>query len=140
MKIRERLEKLVLRKGEVEAQLSDPRTLQNSALIQKLTRELSQVRPIVEKYAEYQRSEEDRKALDSASDPDPEIQQMIYEEKAMLDQKLHQIQLEMEDLFLKGSEPDASRDVIMEIRAGTGGEEAALFVGVLMRMYEPSST
>ncbi len=136
MRIRERLEKLVLRKGEVEAQLSDPITLQNSNLVQKLNRELSQIRPIVEKFSEYQQSEADRKALDSASDPDPEIEKMIREEKEMLDQKLAALQIEMEDLFLKGSEPDASRDVILEIRAGTGGEEAALFVGVLLRMYE----
>ena len=136
MKIRERLEKLVLKKGEMEAQLSDPVTLQNSSLVQKLTRELSQMRPIIEKYAEYQHSETHRRALDASSDSDPEMQRMIQDEKEMLDQTLQKLQIEMEDLFLKGSEPDASRDVIMEIRAGTGGEEAALFVGVLYRMYE----
>ncbi len=136
VKIRERLEKLVLRKGEVEAQLSDPVTLQNSTLVQKLTRELSSIRPIIKKFAEYKMSEAHRHALDSASDSDPEMEKMIREEKEALDQKLGSLQLEMEDLFLKGSEPDASRDVIMEIRAGTGGEEAALFVGVLVRMYE----
>jgi peptide chain release factor 1 len=136
MKIRERLEKLVLRKSEVEALLSDPETLQNSAKVQKLTRELAQLRPLLEKYVEYKKEAADRKALDSDSDADPEIQKMVFEEKRELDEKLARLQIEMEDLLLKGSEPDAARDVIMEIRAGTGGEEAALFVGDLYRMYE----
>ena len=136
MKIRERLEKLVFRKSEVEALLSDPETLQNSAKVQKLTRELAQLRPLLEKYAEYKKEAADRKALESDTDSDPEIQKMVFEEKRELDEKLARLQIEMEDLLLKGSEPDASRDVIMEIRAGTGGEEAALFVGDLYRMYE----
>ncbi len=136
MKIRERLEKMVLRKGEVEALLSDPETLQKSSQVQKLTRELAQLRPLLEKYAEYAKYDVDRKALENSSDADPEIQQMIFDEKRELDKKLFDLQIEMEDMLLKGSEPDAARDVIMEIRAGTGGEEAALFVGVLFRMYE----
>ena len=136
MKIRERLEKMVLRKGEVEALLSDPETLQKSSQVQKLTRELAQLRPLLEKFSEYSQYDKDRKALENSSDADPEIQQMIFEEKRKLDEKLHALQIEMEDMLLKGSEPDASRDVIIEIRAGTGGDEAALFVGVLFRMYE----
>lgn len=136
MKIRERLEKMVLRKGEVEALLSDPATLQQSAQVQKLTRELAQLRPLLEKYEDYKKLDSDRKALETDSDADPEMKQMIFEEKRELDEKLKQIQAEMEELLLKGSEPDAARDVIMEIRAGTGGEEAALFVGNLFRMYE----
>ena len=127
---------MVLRKGEVEALLSDPETLQKSSQVQKLTRELAQLRPLLEKYAEYSKYGTDRKALENSSDADPEIQQMIFEEKRELDEKLGTLQIEMEDMLLKGSEPDASRDVILEIRAGTGGDEAALFVGVLLRMYE----
>ncbi len=136
VKIRERLEKLVLKKGELEAQLSDPVILQNSSKVQKLTRELAQMRPILEKYGEYQQSKKDFHALELSTDADPEMQRLIREEKEILTQTLQRLQIEMEDLFLKGSEPDASRDVILEIRAGTGGDEAALFVGVLFRMYE----
>lgn len=136
MKIRERLEKMVLRKSEVEALLSDPETLQKSAQVQKLTRELAQLRPLLEKYEVFKKLDADRKALDADTDSDPEIRQMVFEEKRELDEKLENLRLEMEDLILKGSEPDASRDVILEIRAGTGGEEASLFVGDLLRMYE----
>lgn len=136
MKIRERLEKMVLRKSEVEALLSDPDTLQKSSQVQKLNRELAQLRPLLDKYEEYKKYAADRKALDSDNDADPEIRQMIFEEKRELDEKLSKLQIEMEDMLLKGSEPDASRDVILEIRAGTGGEEASLFVGDLLRMYD----
>ncbi len=136
MRIRERLEKMVARKGEIEMQLSDPATLQNVGQFKKLTRELSMVRPILEKFEEYKRSEKETQALESSSDADPEMQKMIREEKEVLNQSLSKLQIEIEDMLLKGSEPDAARDVIIEIRAGTGGEEAALFVGTLLRMYE----
>lgn len=136
MKIRDRLEKMVLRKGEIEMQLSDPVTLQNAALLKTLSRELAMVKPILEKFEKYKQHDQEMRALEHSLDTDPEMEKMIREEKVYLKQKLEKLQIEIEDMLLKGSEPDAARDVLVEIRAGTGGEEAALFVGTLLRMYE----
>lgn len=136
MRIRERLEKMELRKAEVEARLSDPVTLQNSAEVQKLTRELAQIRPVIEKYSEYKKKSAELNSLAASSDTDPEMQKMIREERTALENAMQGLQTEIEDMLLKGSEPDAARDVIIEIRAGTGGEEAALFVADLLRMYQ----
>jgi peptide chain release factor 1 len=99
---------------------------------------MSQIRPIVDGFFQYKKTEKEIESLKHSlveSHNDPAMKGLIEEELKSLEQDQTKREGQLEDLFLRDMEPNASRDVIMEIRAGTGGEEAALFVADLFRMY-----
>jgi peptide chain release factor 1 len=138
MRIRERLEKAEARFLAVEALLAQPETARDTAQLQKLSKELAQLRPIVEGFRKYRKLETEQAELRTnleRGQEDPAMRGLIEEEVVSLDGQIEKINLELENLILEGCEPDAARSVIIEIRAGTGGEEAALFVADLYRMY-----
>ena len=132
-----RLEKIKKRMQEVERELSEPESIRDQARYQKLAKELSDLRPVVQSFEAYQHVEKeiselkemDRKAQDR------EMRKLYEEELQSLESKRKEIISQLEGMFLKDSDPNASRDTILELRAGTGGEEAALFVADLFRMY-----
>ncbi|MGM0380886.1 MAG: peptide chain release factor 1 [bacterium] len=102
---------------------------------QELSRDYSQLKPIVELYRKYRQAreelEENQQLLAESSG---DMAELAREEVTQLEEKLEQLEKELKD-SLVAEDPDADRNVILEIRAGTGGDEAALFAADLFRMY-----
>jgi peptide chain release factor 1 len=136
MRIRERLEKTEARFHEIQALLSSPDTARSK--FQALSKEMSLQKPIMELFEKYKRTEKEisdlRHGLEG-SRGDEAMKDLITEELGSLEASQKESERKLEELFLRDMQPDAARDVIVEIRAGTGGEEAALFVADLFRMY-----
>ncbi|MGD0174583.1 MAG: PCRF domain-containing protein, partial [Anaerolineales bacterium] len=105
------------------------------ARVGELARERSELEPVVLKYREYKKAQS---ALDQAkamlSDSDPEIKALAENEAAALSPHLEALEKELKSLLLPRDSRD-QRNVIVEIRAGTGGDEAGLFAADLFRMY-----
>jgi peptide chain release factor 1 len=138
MRIRERLEKTEARFVELEATLARPEATRDTYQLQRLSKEIAQIRPIVELFRRYRKLEKELAELRSNlanGQEDPAMRGLIEDEIKTLQSDLERINGQLEDMVLEGCEPDAARDVIVEIRAGTGGEEAALFSANLFRMY-----
>lgn len=117
--------------------LSNPDVVNDQNEYRKLTKEVSDTEPIVNKYKEYKKTKEDidfSKELLGESGTDEELKEMAKEELAAAEEMLEVFSEELRVLLLP-KDPNDEKNVIMEIRAGTGGEEAALFGGDLMRMY-----
>ncbi|MCB9799809.1 MAG: peptide chain release factor 1 [Candidatus Omnitrophica bacterium] len=134
----DRLKKIQERIGTIEQELSDPQVIKDQGKFQKLSKELATLRPVGEVFGHYQRTETALKELQQSlaeASKDPEMKALYQEEIEQLEAKLEKHQEELEDLLLKESDVNSNRDVILEIRAGTGGEEAALFAADLYRMY-----
>jgi peptide chain release factor 1 len=138
MRIRARLEKTEARFRELEELLANPVTVRDRNKFQSLSKEMSLLRPIVETFGQYKKIEKEVEGLKhglTESHGDDGMKNLINEELRTLEEEQRQREVRLEDLFLRDTEPDAARDVIIEIRAGTGGEEAALFAADLFRMY-----
>lgn len=138
MKLIEKLEKIEKRIRDIEQEISDPETVKNQERYQKLTRELAQIRPVVEKFLVYKRTDREISEMEnslSGKELDPEMKALFQQELENLKPQRASLMEEIEDLLFQESDPNMGRDVIMEIRAGTGGEEAALFAADLFRMY-----
>lgn len=132
----EKLQKVEDRFGEIESQLSDPAALSDVERFTKLSRELSALEPIVRKIRQYKKIlaqiEEDRILIDTAEDD--ELKNLAAEELVELKKSKTELDLEFPVLLLP-RDPNDEKNVIVEIRGGVGGDEAALFVGDLFRMY-----
>ncbi|AGH81443.1 peptide chain release factor 1 [Psychromonas sp. CNPT3] len=130
-----KLEGLVERYEEVQALLGDPATLADQDKYRKLTKEYSQLEVVVLSFKGYQGAVED---LESAKmmleDDDPEMQEMAVEEVKEAKATLETLSSELEILLLP-KDPNDDRNCYIEIRAGAGGDEAAIFAGNLFRMY-----
>jgi peptide chain release factor 1 len=118
------------------AQLSDPEVVADAARYAKLAKQHSELTEVVEKFREYQTIEANlasaRELLNEAEDA--EMVALAREEIALLEKQRAQCQLELEQL-LTPKDPNDRKNVLLEIRAGTGGNEASLFAGELLRMY-----
>jgi peptide chain release factor 1 len=129
----EKLESLRARFSELEDQLCQPEVVNDSTRYVKLSRERGELQPLVEAYARYlniqKQIREDREALE-----DPELRDMALEELPGLEKDLVRIEAEISVLLLPTDRND-ERDTVLEIRSGTGGEEASLFAADLFRMY-----
>ena len=132
----DRLEVAVNRYEEINHRLSDPQVLGNQDEYRRLMKEHSDLGDIVAKYREYKKVSNDikeaRELLDDTLDKD--FREMVQSEFEEAKEKLEQISKELKVLLLP-KDPNDDRSVIVEIRGGAGGEEAALFAGVLFRMY-----
>lgn len=132
----DRLEAAENRYEEINHKLSDPQVLANQDEYRKLMKEHSELEEIVLKYREYKKASEDfkeaRELLDGTLEKD--FREMVQLEFDELKEKLELISKELKILLLP-KDPNDERSVIVEIRGGAGGEEAALFAGVLFRMY-----
>ena len=138
MIILERLEKLRSRFQELERLLADPETFKDRNQFQAYSKELARLRPLVDQLAEYERiSREfsDTEALIQSKTKDEEMLNLYQEEHSRLLQQKTDLEKQLEEKLLEGSDPDQDKNIIIEIRAGTGGEEAALFARDLFRMY-----
>ena len=114
----------------LEKQMSQPETASDPAQIRKLGRRHAELAPIVEAYRAYQSALEDSQAAEQMAGEDPDFAE---EAKAMAD-RIPDLEQTLRTALIP-RDPDDGRDTIMEIKAGSGGEEAALFAGDLMRMY-----
>ena len=121
---------------ELESLISDPAVLADMPKWQKLSREHAQLVPIVEKYREYKKVREgllEAKAIFD-DNPDADMRRLAEDEIAELRPRLESLERELPILLLP-KDPNDAKNVIVEIRGGVGGEEAALFAGDLFRMY-----
>jgi peptide chain release factor 1 len=130
-----KLEGLERKYLELETQLAEPGVFADQERYRKLTKTHADLREVVELFRKHRRTqealEENRQFL---HDPDPEMRAMAQEECCQLEEKLPGLEQELKVLLLPADPLDA-RNTILEIRAGTGGEEAALFGADLLRMY-----
>ena len=123
--------------SELSLKVSDPAVIADQNEWRKLVKEMSDMEPIVNKYKEYKKAKEDiasARELLGESGTDDELRELAKEELAAAEDLLETYSEELRILLLP-KDPNDEKNVIMEIRAGTGGEEAALFGGDLMRMY-----
>ncbi|MEC7816309.1 MAG: peptide chain release factor 1 [Pseudomonadota bacterium] len=133
--IRSRLEQLVERFEEVSALLSDASTIANQDKFRELSREYAEIEPVVQCFNAWRTSLEDiDTARELASDGDPDMREMGREELASAEARSEALDEELQRLMLP-KDPNDSRNVFLEVRAGTGGDEAAIFAGDLFRMY-----
>jgi peptide chain release factor 1 len=120
---------------EIEKQLSDQKVVNDRKAYQTFVREHAELSKIVAVYRQYKLTLHD---LDGShellKDTDPEIKDLARDEMATLNRKKEKLEAELKTLLLP-KDPNDEKNVIVEIRAGTGGEEAALFAGDLYRMY-----
>lgn len=132
----DRLDQVKQRYDEVTALLSDPSVLANGERFRELSREHKDLTPIIKAYDVYRKAKADldglKEIVDTSADSD--MRQMAYGEMDELKRKVAGLEEELKVLLIP-KDPNDSRDVIVEIRAGTGGEEAALFAADLFRMY-----
>ena len=129
----EKIEELERRYQELEALLADPAVLGNQPEFRKLSREHSDLSALVESYRNY------KKVLAEITGnrellADPEMKEMAEAELEALEEQQAALEAEIK-LLLLPKDPNDNKSVILEIRAGTGGDEAALFAGDLFRMY-----
>ncbi len=129
------LKNLEERFEELERQLSSPEILQNPRKFKELAKEHAELEPIIKKFREYKKLENEfTEAKSLLGESDKELRELAEEEIKTLSAKLEQLRQELKRLLLP-KDPNDQRNVILEIRAGAGGDEAALFVADLFRMY-----
>jgi peptide chain release factor 1 len=133
----DKLESVARRSEELTKLLSDPAVLADPETLRRYAKEQADLRPVVSAYHEYrkllQELRENQELLDSEGQ-DSEFTALIKEEVALLSARLVTLETELRTMLLP-RDPNDERGVIMEIRAGTGGDEAALFAADLFRMY-----
>lgn len=133
--IHQKLETLSERHEEVGMLLGDPSIISDQNKFRELSMEYSQLEPVSKTFADYRRAQQD---LDSANEmlreDDAEIREMAEEEKKDAQQRLEQLTLDLQKLLLP-KDPHDNSNIFLEIRAGTGGDEAAIFAGDLFKMY-----
>jgi len=130
-----KLDALADRHEEVSALLGDAETIADQKRFRDLSREYSELEDLVRCYAEYHRVREDlEEARQMLAEADPEIVAMAEEEITSASKQLAALELELQTLLLP-RDPQDSANVFLEVRAGTGGDEAAIFAGDLFRMY-----
>lgn len=132
----EKLETIYLRYQKLNELVSDPEVIANMEEWKKYTKELADMQETVDKYIEYKKKETELVGAEELlkTESDREMKEMLEEEIQECKQQLSQIVEELKILLIP-KDPDDDKNVIMEIRAGAGGEEAALFAYELYRMY-----
>ncbi len=131
--ISDRLQQIASRHEEVGLLMGDPEVMSDNNRFRDLAREYSQLEPVVAAYQQWLQAQagiaEAREMLD-----DPELKEMATEELTISEQQAEKLEHELQILLLP-QDPKDDSNIFLEIRAGTGGDEAAIFVGDLFRMY-----
>ena len=131
--LRRKLEALAERRQELERLLADPAVVADTARFRDLSREFAQLEPLATALAEEARARADLAAAEAMRE-DPELASLAEEEIAAARARLEQLDREL-SLLLVPRDPRDEGNLFLEVRAGTGGDEAALFAGDLFRMY-----
>ena len=129
----EKLEAVEKRYDELTKMISDPEVIANQSEWQKLMKEHASIEEIVMKFREYKKTKQDMEESEELM-KDPEMKELAEEEYYDAKERLPKIEEELKILLIP-KDPDDDKNIICEIRAGAGGEEAALFAGTLFRMY-----
>ena len=133
--IRQKLQTLVERLEEVNALLSDPGVVNDQTQYRNLSKEHAQLTPVVDSYQKFLNAEADlQEAKDMIASGDPELKDMAQEEYPMLENSVETLEAELNKMLLP-RDPNDDSNIFLEIRAGTGGDEAAIFAGDLFKMY-----
>ena len=130
---RQQFERLALRLAELEATLADPRVAADMKRFRELTREHAEAASLVERFRRYEQRERDLAAAQDLLD-DADMAEMAREEAVEAQADMERLHAELQTALLP-RDPDDARNAFLEIRAGTGGDESALFAGDLARMY-----
>ena len=131
----DKLDGLEARFQEVSLLITDPSVIADMKRFVKLNREYRDLEPVVAARKEYiQLQNNIEEARELLSENDPEMRQMARDELDAANERLPQLEEEIKQLLIP-ADPQDEKDVIMEIRGGTGGDEAAIFAGDLFRMY-----
>jgi len=134
----EKLEEIENKYAAIQRRLEDPSVAQDYAAVREAQKALTEFEPIVEKYRAYRKAKADlagaREMLASLASGD-ELRAMAETESADLEGRIASLEEDLR-LLLVPRDPNDARNVILEIRGGTGGEEASLFAGDLLRMYQ----
>ena len=120
---------------ELAEKVSDPEVINNQPVWQKYIKEMGEMEPIVKAYKEYKKAKSDLEgAKEMLEEGDEEMRELAKMEISELEEKIEAQEEELKVLLLP-KDPNDEKNVILEIRAGTGGDEAALFGADLLRMY-----
>jgi peptide chain release factor 1 len=133
----DKLDFIVAKYEELSTKVSDPEIINDQPVWQKHIREMSEMEPIVNKYKEYKKTKDqlaDTKTMLDEGGMDEELKELAKMELSELEDSLEQLSSELQVALLP-KDPNDDKNVILEIRAGTGGDEAALFGSDLLRMY-----
>ena len=135
MQYGQKLDDLERRFEELTAQMADPAIIADAAQYRKVSKAHSELTEMVAKYRDWKtahRNLVDARAM--VNDPDPDLRAMADEEILRLEPQLAEIEQELKVLLLP-KDPNDEKNVVLEIRAGTGGDEATLFAAEIFRMY-----
>ena len=132
----DKLEDLLIRFEEIMGELGEPSVTANQERFRKLMKEQSDLTPIVEAYKEYKKSGQDvADSLDMLEEEsDEDMREMLKEELSAAKKRVEELESELKILLLP-KDPNDDKNVIVEIRAGAGGDEAALFAAEVYRLY-----
>src|SRR5579862_3020220 len=132
----ERLDQIEARYEDLTQALASPETISDSSKYQKTAKAHSEISPIVEKYREYKDMKKGIAESEAmlADEKDPEMRAYAQEELDKLQARVGGVEEELKVLLIP-KDPNDEKDIILEIRAGTGGDEATLFAAELFRMY-----
>jgi len=131
--IRQKLDLLVDRLDGIDRLLAAPDAAADIGQFRKLSRERAEIEPVVTRYGAFRQVENDLAEAETML-ADPEMRAFAAEEVAVAKARLPELEIELQKLLLP-QDPNDERSVLLEIRAGTGGDESALFAGDLFRMY-----
>ena len=130
-----KLDKLEERRTEIHGLLSDPGVIQDQNRFRELSKEVAEINPVIECYGRYRANRERmHNAREMTGDGDREIRDLAFEELREIEADNERLERELQALLLPRDPADDS-NIFLEIRAGTGGEESALFAADLLRMY-----
>ena len=135
MQFKKILDQTEVRFEELSQQIADPEIISDGDRYRKVAKQRSDLEEVVTKYREWKRVDSDLgQALSMVADADPELKQMADDEIARLEPVKQRIEDELKVLLLP-KDPLDEKNVVLEIRAGTGGDEATLFAAEIFRMY-----
>ena len=132
----QKLKEIESRFGELQERMSDPELVRNPSAYQRLARESKEITPIVERYRAYKATLAELTKVQEMikEESDPEMRELAHEEARALEARRDALDAEIPPLLIP-KDPNDEKNVLLEIRAGTGGEEAALFAAEMFRMY-----
>jgi peptide chain release factor 1 len=132
----QKLREIEARYRESETRMSEPEILRDRSAYRSLARESKELGPIVERYSRYKRALEEIAKIEELirTESDPELRELAHEELRGLEEGRESLEEEIPRLLIP-KDPNDEKDVLLEIRAGTGGDEASLFASQVFRMY-----
>lgn len=133
--IQSRLESLAERHEEIGLLLATPEVIQNQTKFRDLSKEYATLQELVDTFKFYQQQLEQKKSAQALlEDDDAQMREMAQEELAEVQEQIEKLEKQLQILLLP-KDPDDDKNIFLEIRAGAGGDEAAIFAGDLFRMY-----